>query len=132
MKKFLILSLLLFAFNIAAKAQVGDPKFIYCTLLAQNRLFSNKVSITLDFGDRMRTFADNRLRDKRGKPIIFNTVVDALNFMGARGWELVQVYSLSQNSGSESQVQTTWILKKAFLDFDEDARNEYRKSMEDE
>lgn len=131
MKKFFILSLLLFAFNIAADAQVGDPKFIYCTLKAQNRILSNKVTITLDFGDRMRTFADNRLRDKRGKPIIFNTVVDALNFMGARGWDLVQAYA-TVSPGSDSQVETTWILKKAFLDFDEDARNEYRKNMEDE
>ena len=127
-----ILTLMLFGGIIFfAGAQTPEPKYVYCTLTAQGRLFSTKVTITIDFGDRMKAFADNRLKDKRGKPIIFNTAVDALNFMGSRGWELVQAYS-NPSGNDANNVITTWILKKSFMDLDDDAKREFRKQMDEE
>ncbi len=73
----------------------------YCRLVAYNKLLSNKVNIDVDFGQERKFFSDNRLRDEEsGKIKKFNTVTDALNYLGSEGWSLVNAYPVTEGSSS--------------------------------
>jgi hypothetical protein len=70
---------------------------------------ASKVSITVDFGEERSLWSDPRLRDEQtGKVKIFNSMIDALNYMGKDGWEFVQAY-VAVNGG---QNVYHWLLKK--------------------
>ena len=73
----------------------------YCRLVTYNKLLSNKVNIDVDFGQERKLFSDYRLRDEEtGKIKKFNTVTDALNYMGSQGWTLVNAYPVTEGSTS--------------------------------
>jgi len=61
----------------------------YCEVLATGKMFSNKVTIDIDFGQARKLWSDNRIKDETGKLKNFNTVIDAMNYMGKQGWTLV-------------------------------------------
>jgi hypothetical protein len=76
----------------------------------------------------MKVFADNRLKDREGNTIKFNTNIDAMNFLGRQGWEVIQSYVVvSQNS---APVYYT-IMQKPFKELDEEAQKEYLTSKSD-
>ena len=78
---------------IASFAQSDTTKIEqYCQIIVTPRLFSNKVTIDVDFGEEKSFWVDNRLRSYDGKFQKFNTVVDALNFMGKEGWIFINAY----------------------------------------
>lgn len=126
--KFLKLTLL---FTILSSPLISfgqEPKFVYCTIIATEKFLSNKVNIELDFGQKMKYFADNRLKDEKGKAIVFNTNVDAMNYMGKQGWEFSQVtmVAVPNGLGSSTLVYVT-VMKKPFSELDEEAKKEYLK-----
>lgn len=99
MKKILLLVLITGTLNAAAQDSTKVEQ--YCRLVAQNRLLSNRVNIDLDFGEERRLFSDNRMRDEEtGKLKKFNTVVDALNYMGSQGWILVNAFPVNDGTNS--------------------------------
>jgi len=62
----------------------------YCRVIISNRALSTKVNIEIDFGEERKLFKDNRLRDEMsGRLKRFNSIVDALNYMGSQGWSLI-------------------------------------------
>ena len=67
----------------------------YCLLLASGKFLSNEVDIRIDYGQDSSFFEDTRIRDKNGKAIIFNSVMDALNYMESIGWEYVNAYAIT-------------------------------------
>ncbi|MDB5208832.1 MAG: hypothetical protein JWR72_3907 [Flavisolibacter sp.] len=71
----------------------------YCQVIASPRLFSNKVTIDIDFGEEKSFWRDNRLKAYDGKLKKFNTVIDALNYMGKDGWIFINAYPVT-NGGS--------------------------------
>ena len=75
----------------------------YCELVAQGKLFSRKVTIDINFGEERKLFAgDTRLKDEvTGKVRNFNSVTDALNYMGLQGWTLLNAFPVSQPSGPQ-------------------------------
>jgi hypothetical protein len=81
---FFLLFLLSAAFVRAQKMEQ------YCEMTAMNKLFSRKVTIDIDYGEERKLFSfkDTRVKDDLGKVKSFNSVVDALNFMGRSGWKL--------------------------------------------
>jgi hypothetical protein len=85
---------------------------------------TSKVTVSIDFGQRMKFFADNRLKGDDGKAVVFNTMVDALNFMGSRGWEFVQAYSAVLNGNNQT---TNFLMKKPYSDLDEESKKEFNK-----
>lgn len=90
MKK-IILSLFLAALAIANM----NAREVYAELLGhQKGLFSNKVKVTVDFGQNVSFWkqGDMTLVDENGKDIVFNSMVDAMNFMASHGWQFVQAY----------------------------------------
>ena len=116
MKKFLATLMLIMLFALAMTATAKNKttagstiKFIYCELTNAQRMGGTMTTVEADFGQKKGAFHDLRLKDKEtGKVITFNSMVDALNYMGNQGWELVQTYQ----EKVEDRVVHHWILKK--------------------
>jgi hypothetical protein len=86
---------------IAVFAQTDTTKIEqYCQIMATSRLFSNKVTIDIDFGEEKSFWADTRMKTFDGKLKKFNTIIDALNFMGKEGWIFINAYPV-HNGNSE-------------------------------
>ncbi|SEN10005.1 hypothetical protein SAMN05192574_102452 [Mucilaginibacter gossypiicola] len=59
----------------------------YCIIKTIKHAFSSKVDITVDFGMEINFSKEFETVEK------FTSVVDALNYMSAQGWELVNSIS---------------------------------------
>lgn len=84
----------------------------YCTVVATPRLLSSRVTIDIDYGERRSIWKDNRLKDEGGKVIKFNTVVDALNYMGENGWQLVNAFPVTTGNNTFTYH---YVFRKQFL-----------------
>lgn len=92
MKKLTIV-LLLVCFAFSVKAQQDSVKYIYCEIVGTSKFLSTKVTVVIDFGQATNFFLDTKYKDPTtGKPMVFNSMIDALNFMGKSGWEFTQAY----------------------------------------
>ena len=112
MKKLIIAVVLLTSFR--AMAQDTTMVEQYCRLESTGRLFSNKVTIEVDFGDSRRVFGDYRLRDEEtGKLKKFNSITDALNYMGSQGWSLVNAFPV-MSGGNTTTSSYHYYFKKLF------------------
>jgi hypothetical protein len=97
MKKIILAAFMLIALNSFAQDSTKVEQ--YCRLVAYNKLLSTKVNIDVDFGQERKFFSDSRMRDEEtGKLKKFNTVVDALNYMGSQGWILVNAFPVLEGS----------------------------------
>jgi hypothetical protein len=80
-------------------SELDSNQYIYCEIVGYRKLLSNKVTIEIDFGQYRPRGKDNRLTDNQtGERINFNSMIDALNFMGKFGWEFVQAYAITMGS----------------------------------
>ncbi len=123
MRKFILAALISF-FSVGLMAQQKAPGFVYCEIVGYQKLLSNKITIRIDFGEHMKTFANNRLIDPAtGKARIFNSMIDALNFMGKEGWEFVQAYNVPVGEVNYFH----YLMKKPFADLDEADKEEIMK-----
>lgn len=96
-------------------SQANDTKVEqYCELVAQARILSRKVNIDVDYGDERKLFRDYRLKDEGGKLKKFNTVVDALNYMGQQGWKLVNAFLVTEGTGASINNVYHYVFKKEF------------------
>lgn len=110
MKLSLITVLLFLSFSVFAQDTTKVEQ--YCEVVATSRLLSNKVTIDVDYGDERSIWKDHRLRTDEGKLKKFNTVMDALNFLGKDGWKLVNAFPISD--GNSPKVYH-YVFKKEFL-----------------
>jgi hypothetical protein len=97
-------TLLLLLFLIPFLSFSQEPATVeqYCEVLIAQKAFTNKWTISIDYGDEpRRAFADYRLRDSRNDVVTFNTRIDALNFMGQKGWELAHGLPMPASNSSE-------------------------------
>ena len=100
MKKIIYAGLLLFL-SCSLFAQSDTSKIEqYCQVIATPRLLSNKVTIDIDFGEEKSFWRDTRIKAYDGKFKKFNTIIDALNFMGKEGWIFINAYPV-RNSETE-------------------------------
>lgn len=113
MKRLILVLVVFLLVNVDLKAQqpveLDSMQYLYCQLLGKGKFMSNKITVTVDFGQINRVWSDQRLRDKEGNIIVFNSMVDAMNWMGARGWEFVQAYVITV----ANQNVYHWLLKKS-------------------
>lgn len=103
--------LLLFTvFMFCAYAGMAQQKnFAYCELVGTEKLLSTKVKVQADFGQQASFWKGvDYLRNASGKVVNFNSMVDAMNYMGSQGWEFVQAYVVTTNN----QNVYHWLLKK--------------------
>jgi hypothetical protein len=92
MKKLFLFVFIQFA-TLSLFAQNDTTKIEqYCQVIASPRLFSNKVTIDIDYGEEKSFWIDSRLRAYDGKLKKFNSIIDALNFMGKEGWVFINAY----------------------------------------
>jgi hypothetical protein len=72
----------------------------YIQIVGTSKFMSNKVSIQIDFGQENNywTEKDTKIKDKNGKVIDFNSMIDALNFMSKNGYEFIQAYAFAINN----------------------------------
>lgn len=90
---------------------IKDIDTQYVQIIGTSRVLSDKVNIQIDFGQNTKFFGSNKIKkilDKDGKIIKFNSMIDALNFMSANGYEFVQAFALEQ----ENQNVYHYLLKK--------------------
>jgi hypothetical protein len=80
---------------------IKDIDVEYIQIVGTSRVLSNKMTIQIDFGQENKFFSsdkDTRVKDVSGKNMIFNSMVDALNFLTKNGYEFVQAYAVSVNN----------------------------------
>ncbi len=102
--------ILLSSFQLFAQSD-ADKVEQYAEVVATPRLLSSKVTIDIDYGEERSIWKDTRLKNDEGKLKKFNTVVDALNYMGKDGWNLVNAFPFITGN---SQVYH-YVFKKAFF-----------------
>lgn len=88
------------------------------SLLCSRSLFSNKTTVELDFGQYASWWsADRNLVDENGESIQFNSVLDAVNYMAARGWIFEQMYVVQTFTKGDSNTPAYhWIMSKDVSD----------------
>ena len=92
MKKLIFTCFILFV-SFTSFSQTDTSKIEqYCEVIATPWLLSNKVTIDINYGEGKSIWKDTRLKDDEGKLKKFNTVIDALNYMGKDGWIFVNAF----------------------------------------
>lgn len=78
----------------------------YIEIVGTPTVFSTKFTIELDFGQANKFWSNKEydLRDADGKRIKFNSMIDALNFMGKNGYELITPYIVPGTNSSSGSV----------------------------
>lgn len=111
MKKIFIIIIILFT-SLVSFSQNDTTKIEqYCEVVATPRLLSNKVTIDVNYGEEKSIWKDTRLKNDEGKLKKFNTVIDALNYMGKEGWIFVNAFPVINGT---TQIYH-YAFKKLFL-----------------
>jgi len=106
MKK-MILSLSIIVFSFFGYSQTVNDVPIkdippgFMRIVGTEKILSTKVNINIDFGQETKFFStgnDTRVKDENGKLMVFNSMVDALNFFGNYGYEFEQAYAITVGS----------------------------------
>lgn len=107
----------------AQEPQSPKPFRAYCEIVTyvDRGIFTSQISIEVNFGQANNFWGtDHELVDEYGHTITFNSMIDALNYMGERGWELVEEYYEWRNPKSENEYSTAprqhFILSKSVTD----------------
>jgi hypothetical protein len=109
--KYIFLFLLTFSFT-NTKSQDSLKVEQYCEVIATGKLLSNKVTIDIDYGEERSFWKDHRLKEDNGKLKKFNSVIDAINYLGKQGWKLVNAFPVSTGNGP---MVYHYVFKKDFL-----------------
>ena len=73
-----------------------------CRMVAIGNMLSNKVSITIDYGQSVKWSKGKNssvIKDAKGKVKSFNSVIAAINFMENNGWDYYDAYVLTEETG---------------------------------
>ncbi|VBB48593.1 conserved exported hypothetical protein [uncultured Paludibacter sp.] len=105
MKKLIFITVLMLSV-IGMKAQTNDStivasQFQYCEIIGTSGFLTTKVKINVDYGQETSFWnqaAKQKVLDENGKEIKFNSMVDALNYMGTQGWEFVQAFAVTMGN----------------------------------
>jgi hypothetical protein len=104
MKKIVVLTLCLTVFgllNVFSQTvndiPIKDIDVDYIQIVGTSKLMSNKVTIEIDFGQENKYWSakDTQVKDENGKLVVFNSMIDALNFLSKNGYEFVDAYTIT-------------------------------------
>ena len=98
MKKLLFLFMAVLACNYVIAQQK-----VYCEIVGTQKFAKSQVTVGIDFG---------QLVGDDGKPLSFNSMVDAMNYMGSLGWEFEQAYVVTMPGMGGGQNVYHWLLSK--------------------
>ena len=82
----------------------------YCEVVGMARIMSSKVNIIIDYGEAQSVWKDNRVKNEDGSVKKFNSMIDALNFLGTDGWKLVNAFLIT--TGGQDVYH--YVFKKEF------------------
>jgi len=90
MKKSILIFILSFYCYSISTSQVienkqSEKRYTYCELGGVFNSSHTEVEVWINYGEKVT---------KDTKPVIFNTMIDAMNSMASKGWELVSVYTV--------------------------------------
>jgi hypothetical protein len=84
--------------DTTTKKDYARTKYVYCEIVGTAKFFSDQVTINIDYGQEKGYWEQDRIKDDNGKVKLFNSMIDALNFMGDQGWEFVQAYAVTEGN----------------------------------
>jgi hypothetical protein len=88
---------------------IKDIDVEYIQIIGTPKIFGAGVTIEIDFGQENNSGnKDTYPKDENGEYLTFNSMMDALNFMGKYGYEFVFAYTTTVSDTSISH----YILKK--------------------
>ena len=66
----------------------------YITIHATPRLFSDIISVQLEYGQLNKIFAnkETRIADASGKEVVFNSMLEVLNLLASQGYEYIDSF----------------------------------------
>lgn len=123
--------ILLCAALFVVSALLAQQK-VYCQITKTNDgkgLFSSSIAISIDYGQTTTAFSDDRLVDENGDNVVFNSMVDAMNYMSALGWDFEQAYTTVSGSDGDTSSKVYWILSKT-VDVEENATEGLKSAKE--
>ena len=106
-----IVFLLMLVLSNFAYSQKDEMHRVYCELLGSSKFLSTKVTVSVDFGQDGNMW-ESKLVDENGKAMTFNSMVDAMNYMGRLGWKIEQSYVVTVGQ----QNVYHWLLSKEILE----------------
>ena len=88
-KYVLLLMVMCCTINVCAQ-QKTEQYNVYCEVTVRNSGMDSFINITFDFG--LTRYPNALLYDEKGQPVKFRSPMDAVNYLGERGWRLVTSY----------------------------------------
>tara|TARA_Y100001968_G_scaffold46040_1_gene36153 strand:+ start:992 stop:1402 length:411 start_codon:yes stop_codon:yes gene_type:complete len=72
---------------------------VFCDLIAKTKFLGTEQKIMINYGNRDSLWIDKKIYTLMAKDLKkYNSIIDALNYMGSEGWKTINTYSSSQNS----------------------------------
>lgn len=93
MKKILLFVTLITTTTLFAQ----ETKEVYCHVSPGmgTSWFGNDCTISVDFGQAKKITQPQIVVDEMGEPIVFNSIIDALNWMSSLGWRFKQAFTIT-------------------------------------
>ena len=106
--------LLLIVAACVLSANLFAQRKVYCEIVEYNLLSSKSIKVLVDFGqERAKPLLNqNVLVDAQGEDIVFNSKIDALNYMDSLGWNFLQAYTSVDGSKGSTSSKIHWLLYK--------------------
>ncbi len=77
----------------------NDKIEVFCDLISKKKFLGIDESISINYGNRDSLWIDNKIYTLMSNDLKkFNSIIDALNYMGNEGWKAINSYSTSENS----------------------------------
>lgn len=79
---------------------IKDIDVDYVQIIGTGRGLSTKMNVRLDFGQETKSISFKnglKIKDEKGNTVKFNSMIDALNFMSANGYEFQFAYTSKEN-----------------------------------
>lgn len=80
------------------KKDTSNYKEVYCSIVGTGNFLQTKANIEIDFGQKQNYWKRDWLLDEKGEKIVFNSMIDALNYMNDYGWVLHSTMALSSGN----------------------------------
>ena len=72
---------------------------VFCDLVSRKKFLGREESIIINYGNRDSLWIDEKIYTLMSQDLKkYNSIVDALNYMGNEGWQTINSYSRSENS----------------------------------
>lgn len=96
-RRFLLLLPLLFVLCFVRAQQSQSHYYAYCEVTVGSSGMMDYINISFDFG--YTRYPNALLYDDKGQPVKFRSPMDAVNYLGERGWHLVTSYYSNDTKG---------------------------------